>query len=98
MDKESDRQRVLIQITQNLATRIRNSHAFNLPTFYLPHADDGGLPCTIPNAIEDVCSEVDKVWHGGTRGQERSLGHASWWRQCLGPLLRQRRISAGECV
>lgn len=58
---ERDRQRVLIQITQNLATRIRNSHAFNLPTFYLPHDDDGGLPCNIPNAIEDVCTEIDKV-------------------------------------
>ena len=32
VEKEHDRQRVLIQITQNLATRIRNSHAFNLPT------------------------------------------------------------------
>eukprot|EP00775_Hariotina_reticulata_P011958 gene11958-12101_t len=58
---ERDRQRVLIQITQNLATRIRNSHAFNLPTFYLPHEDDGGLPCSIPNAIEDVCQEIDKA-------------------------------------
>lgn len=45
VESEADRQRVLIQITQNLATRIRNSHAFNLPTFYLPHED--GLPCTI---------------------------------------------------
>lgn len=63
MDKESDRQRVLIQITQNLATRIRNSHAFNLPTFYLPREDD--VPCTIPNAIEDVCKEIDKVWREG---------------------------------
>eukprot|EP00879_Flechtneria_rotunda_P020019 GHRR01021047.1.p1 GENE.GHRR01021047.1~~GHRR01021047.1.p1 ORF type:complete len:290 (+),score=110.19 GHRR01021047.1:1062-1931(+) len=58
---ERDRQRVLIQITQNLATRIRNSHAFNLPTFYLPHEDDGGLPCYIPNAIEDVCTGIDKA-------------------------------------
>ncbi|GFR39964.1 hypothetical protein Agub_g488 [Astrephomene gubernaculifera] len=57
VDKESDRQRVLIQITQNLATKIRNSHAFNLPTFYLPREDD----CTIPNAIEDVCKEIDKA-------------------------------------
>jgi hypothetical protein len=45
VESEADRQRVLIQITQNLATRIRNSHAFNLPTMYLPH--DDGLPCTI---------------------------------------------------
>ncbi|EFJ52292.1 hypothetical protein VOLCADRAFT_86572 [Volvox carteri f. nagariensis] len=59
VDKEHDRQRVLIQITQNLATKIRNSHAFNLPTFYLPRDDD--VPCTIPNAIEDVCKEIDKA-------------------------------------
>uniref|UniRef100_A0A7S0UNL7 Dynamin N-terminal domain-containing protein n=1 Tax=Polytomella parva TaxID=51329 RepID=A0A7S0UNL7_9CHLO len=56
VEKEHDRQRVLIQITQNLATRIRNSHAFNLPTFYLPREDE----CSIPNAIEDVCKEIDK--------------------------------------
>lgn len=62
MDKEADRQRVLIQITQNLATRIRNSHAFNLPTFYLPREDGPG--CSIPNAIEDVCKEIDKVIYG----------------------------------
>ncbi|GLI64132.1 hypothetical protein VaNZ11_007313 [Volvox africanus] len=59
VDKEYDRQRVLIQITQNLATKIRNSHAFNLPTFYLPRDED--VPCTIPNAIEDVCKEIDKA-------------------------------------
>mmetsp|Transcript_15700 Transcript_15700/g.42607 ORF Transcript_15700/g.42607 Transcript_15700/m.42607 type:complete len:447 (+) Transcript_15700:79-1419(+) len=58
VEKEHDRQRVLIQITQNLATRIRNSHAFNLPTFYIPPED--GSPCPIPNAIEEVCQSVDK--------------------------------------
>lgn len=68
---ERDRQRVLIQITQNLATRIRNSHAFNLPTFYLPHEDDGGLPCSIPNAIEDVCEQIDKVRGDGGMGRGR---------------------------
>ncbi|GAX82409.1 hypothetical protein CEUSTIGMA_g9837.t1 [Chlamydomonas eustigma] len=59
VEKEHDRQRVLIQITQNLAKRIRNSHAFNLPTFYLPR-EDGSDP-GIPNAIEEVCKEVDKA-------------------------------------
>jgi hypothetical protein len=70
---ERDRQRVLIQITQNLATRIRNSHAFNLPTFYLPHEDDGGLPCSIPNAIEDVCEEIDKVGGWGVPAPGKHL-------------------------
>lgn len=41
------------------ATRIRNSHAFNLPTFYIPKED--GSKCPIPNAIEEVCQSVDKV-------------------------------------
>lgn len=59
VEKEHDRQRVLIQITQNLATRIRNSHAFNLPTFYLPRPD--GDDPNIPNAIEEVCKEIDKA-------------------------------------
>lgn len=59
VEKEHDRQRVLIQITQNLATKIRNSHAFNLPTFYLPREDD--VPLSIPNAIEDVCKAIDKA-------------------------------------
>lgn len=58
VEKEHDRQRVLIQITQNLATRIRNSHAFNLPTFYLPRED--GTDLGIPNAIQEVCQELDK--------------------------------------
>jgi hypothetical protein len=77
---ERDRQRVLIQITQNLATRIRNSHAFNLPTFYLPHEDDGGLPCSIPNAIEDVCAEIDKVSVGGGVTWVQGDGEGGWWR------------------
>lgn len=62
VDKEHDRQRVLIQITQNLATRIRNSHAFNLPTFFLPN--DSNMDSGIPNAIEEVCMAVDKVGGG----------------------------------
>ena len=66
MERESDRQRVLIQITQNLAPRIRNSHAFDVPTIYLPHDDD--LPCNIPNCIDDVCQQIDKV--SGSRGGE----------------------------
>jgi hypothetical protein len=32
---------------------------FNLPTFYLPRGDDEP-PSNIPNAIEEVCKEIDK--------------------------------------
>mmetsp|Transcript_19721 Transcript_19721/g.51427 ORF Transcript_19721/g.51427 Transcript_19721/m.51427 type:complete len:475 (-) Transcript_19721:951-2375(-) len=56
--KEHDRQRVLIQITQNLTPRIKNMHAFNLPTFYLPR--DGAKDCGIPNSIDEVCQTIEK--------------------------------------
>ena len=58
MNEEHDRQRVLIQITQNLSSRIKNSHAFKLPTIYLPR-DDLSVP--IPNALEEVCEDIDKA-------------------------------------
>ena len=58
VEKEHDRQRVLIQITQNLSSRIKNSHAFKLPTIYLPR-DDLAVP--IPNALEEVCEDIDKA-------------------------------------
>ena len=58
VEKEHDRQRVLIQITQNLSSRIKNSHAFKLPTIYLPR-DDLAVP--IPNAIEEVCEDIDRA-------------------------------------
>ena len=58
VEKEHDRQRVLIQITQNLAGRVKNSHAFKLPTIYLPR-DDLAVP--IPNALEEVCEDIDKA-------------------------------------
>ncbi len=58
---------------QNLATRIRNSHAFNLPTFYLPRED--GKALNIPNAIEDVCKSIDQVSaHTDTHTQREREG------------------------
>ena len=33
---ERDRQKVVVQITQNLSSRIRNKHAFELPSMYIP--------------------------------------------------------------
>mmetsp|Transcript_10516 Transcript_10516/g.29923 ORF Transcript_10516/g.29923 Transcript_10516/m.29923 type:complete len:470 (+) Transcript_10516:53-1462(+) len=59
VEKEHDRQRVLIQITQNLTPRIRNMHGFDLPTFYLPSAK--GESAQIPNSIEEVCGTIDKA-------------------------------------
>eukprot|EP00245_Coleochaete_scutata_P010128 TRINITY_DN3497_c1_g3_i1.p1 TRINITY_DN3497_c1_g3~~TRINITY_DN3497_c1_g3_i1.p1 ORF type:complete len:266 (-),score=61.69 TRINITY_DN3497_c1_g3_i1:89-811(-) len=62
VEREDDRQRVLIQITQNVTARIKSTHAFKLPTFYLPYgADDPRQAPAIPNAIEEVCEEIDKA-------------------------------------
>lgn len=33
---ERDRQKVVVQITQNLSSRIRNKHAFELPSLFIP--------------------------------------------------------------
>jgi hypothetical protein len=92
VDKEHDRQRVLIQITQNLATRIRNSHAFNLPTFYLP--TDANQDSNIPNAIQEVCQEIDKVgfFLGGGLLPGRQPRHVA--QRCRAS---QLRAGAGYC-
>eukprot|EP00899_Mesostigma_viride_P020512 jgi/Mesvir1/28462/Mv15884-RA.2 len=60
---EKDRQRVLIQITQNLISRLHtSSHAFNLPTIYVPREESShnGRTNNIPNAIEDLSQEITK--------------------------------------
>ena len=59
VEKEHDRQRVLIQITQNLSGRINNSHAFKLPTIYLPNEQNS--TANIPNALSEVCEDIDKA-------------------------------------
>mmetsp|Transcript_42077 Transcript_42077/g.51026 ORF Transcript_42077/g.51026 Transcript_42077/m.51026 type:complete len:459 (-) Transcript_42077:215-1591(-) len=59
VETETDRQRVLIQITQNLHPHIKNSHAFSLPTIYLPNEESSAMG--IPNSIEEVCEDIDKA-------------------------------------
>ena len=61
VEAEDDRQRVLIQITQNVTARMKSTHAFKLPTFYLPTAASSPSPPSIPNAINDVCEEIEKA-------------------------------------
>jgi len=39
---ERDRQKVIVQITQNLSSRIRNKHAFELPSLYIPDKSSTG--------------------------------------------------------
>lgn len=41
----------------NLHPHIKNSHAFKLPTIYLPKPD--GEDPNIPNAIQELCQDID---------------------------------------
>lgn len=56
---ERDRQKVVVQITQNLSSRVKNAHAFELPSIYIP--DHSGGACKINNALEDTCVEMEQT-------------------------------------
>ena len=56
VENERDRQKVVVQITQNLSSRVRNAHAFELPSLYVPaHSKPG---CKIDNIIDATCDEM----------------------------------------
>ncbi|XP_014669921.1 PREDICTED: uncharacterized protein LOC106810952 [Priapulus caudatus] len=57
---ESDRQRVLMQIVQELCKRPGlNKCGFDMPTIYIPSKNQKTSRCV--NQIEDVCKEVEKT-------------------------------------
>jgi GTPase SAR1 family protein len=57
---ESDRQRVLMQITQELCKRPGlNKCGFDMPTIFVPSLID--RPARCENQIESVCKEIDKT-------------------------------------
>ncbi|OXA52866.1 uncharacterized protein LOC110850974 [Folsomia candida] len=57
---ETDRQKVLMQIVQELCKRPGlNRTGFDMPTIYLP--DASGKPSRCANQITDVCDEIEKV-------------------------------------
>ena len=56
---ERDRQKVVVQITQNLSSRVRNAHAFELPSLYIP--DFSTPSCKIENILEATCSEMQQT-------------------------------------
>lgn len=57
---ESDRQRVLMQITQELCKRPGlNKCGFDMPTIFVPSLTD--RPARCENQIESVCKEIDKT-------------------------------------
>jgi hypothetical protein len=71
VENEQDRQKVLIQITQNLSSRIKNQN-FDLPTIYIPRGKIPVLASSlahylalddkrVPNAIGDVCTDIEKT-------------------------------------
>ncbi|XP_013413994.1 uncharacterized protein LOC106176241 [Lingula anatina] len=56
---ESDRQRVMMQIVQELCKRPGlNRTGFDMPTIYIPNAS--GKPSRCVNQIEEVCKDVEK--------------------------------------
>lgn len=56
---ESDRQKVLMQIVQELCKRPGlNKCGFDLPTIYVPHSSN---PSRCVNRIEEVCKEIDRT-------------------------------------
>lgn len=66
MEKESDRQGVLIQITQNLSSRLAASDNFalKLPTIYRPFPEDDPRAATaskIPNGIHEWVQDIDRL-------------------------------------
>ncbi|XP_060560459.1 uncharacterized protein LOC132720355 isoform X2 [Ruditapes philippinarum] len=57
---ESDRQRVMMQIVQELCKRPNlNRTGFDMPTIYVPSMNSKGARCT--NQIEEVCKEIEKT-------------------------------------
>ncbi|XP_072164536.1 uncharacterized protein [Diadema setosum] len=57
---ESDRQRVLMQIVQELCKRPGlNRAGFNMPTIYIPTLSSGKSRCA--NQIEEVCKQIEKT-------------------------------------
>ncbi|KAK2175344.1 hypothetical protein NP493_735g00013 [Ridgeia piscesae] len=57
---ESDRQRVMMQIVQELCKRPGlNRTSFDMPTIYIPNP--AGKPSRCANQIEEVCKDVEKT-------------------------------------
>ncbi|KAK6184140.1 hypothetical protein SNE40_006663 [Patella caerulea] len=60
---ESDRQRVMMQIVQELCKRPGlNKTGFDMPTIYVPNMNNKGSRCA--NQIEEVCKDIEKTING----------------------------------
>ncbi|KAJ3224134.1 hypothetical protein HK099_000184 [Clydaea vesicula] len=56
---ETDRQRVLIQIAQNVSQKIPNNFSLNIPTIYLPSPDNENN--VVRNHIDETLKEIDRA-------------------------------------
>mgnify|MGYP003684455787 CR=1 FL=1 len=73
---ERDRQKVVVQITQNLSSRIRNKHAFELPCLYIP--DQSAPPSKVRAQAKPLPSQSLRVldWAGCPSRILRTPTHA----------------------
>jgi len=55
---EKDRQKVITQITMDLAPKVKNQTAFELPTIYIP---EKAKSTHVPNHLDEVFEEIDKT-------------------------------------
>ncbi|XP_052247056.1 uncharacterized protein LOC127855478 [Dreissena polymorpha] len=69
---ESDRQRVMMQIVQELCKRPGlNRTGFDMPTIYVPSMNQKQSRCV--NQIEEVCREIEKTINGTIQSTLNSL-------------------------
>lgn len=84
MPNETDRQKVLIQITQNLSQHLGN-RTFDLPTIYIPVEAAPLLSApavaaakekvVVPNHIDKLCEVLDETVHKTVQSVLSSLQH-----------------------
>ncbi len=67
---ERDRQKVVVQITQNLSSKIRNAHAFELPSLYIPDMMPSGTKSSIE--VRRSCASTSTASTTSTASSHRS--------------------------
>ena len=73
---ERDRQKVVVQITQNLASHISNAHAFELPSLYIPSfAVEGSKASKIDNIIETTSQHMEQTISQNLQNNLNKLEH-----------------------
>ena len=73
---ERDRQKVVVQITQNLASHISNAHAFELPSLYIPSfAAEGSKAGKIDNIIETTSQHMEQTISQNVQNNLNKLEH-----------------------